>query len=131
MYKDLVQRDDKSDYLVVYIEEAHATDEWPISSSRYVPSGEPVNVRQPRSVEDRAKLARDLLKMYGIEEGERLKVAVDSPEGNAFEKAYAPWPVRMYVIEDGVVQFLSAPTDSAHDAAGLRDWLEERHAEII
>jgi len=31
-------------------------------------------------------------------------VAVDDVErGDAFEGAYAPWPIRMYVIEGGIV----------------------------
>jgi len=33
----------------------------------------------------------------------------------------------MYVIEDGTVQFISAPTECAHDVRELRAWLEKRH----
>ena len=40
----------------------------------------------------------------------------------------APWPIRLYVIENGVIQFISAPTDCTHDVSELRAWLEKRHA---
>ena len=39
----------------------------------------------------------------------------------------APWPIRLYVIENGIMQFISAPTDCAHDVSELRTWLEKRH----
>lgn len=37
------------------------------------------------------------------------------------------WPIRLYVIENGTMQFISAPTDCAHDVSELRAWLEKRH----
>lgn len=39
----------------------------------------------------------------------------------------APWPIRLYVIDNGTMQFISAPTDCAHDVSELRAWLEKRH----
>jgi hypothetical protein len=40
-------------FLFLYILEAHATDEWPISSGRYVPSGEAIAVKQHKTIEER------------------------------------------------------------------------------
>ena len=93
VHKDLASTDPSSDYLMVYIEEAHATDEWPISSSRYNPSGEPVSVAQPRTVIERTAVAKTFMRTFGLEgEGGAMSVAVDSPEeGNPFSVAYAPW----------------------------------------
>ena len=47
-------------WVVVYIEEAHAADEWPISSARYAPNGEPVNIPQHTRRSERLRLARRL-----------------------------------------------------------------------
>ena len=87
--------------------------------------------------------------------GTEMKVLVDDPEqSNPFEVAYcecnivsyaihffvvpflliwllyiisAPCPIRLYVIENGMMRFISAPTDCAHDVSELRAWLEKRH----
>ena len=91
-----------------------------------MPNNEVVNVKQPKFLSERVKLARDFVDKFGL--GPELKVLVDDPEqGNLFESAYAPWPIRIYVIESGVVQFISAPTDCAHDVTELRTWLVQRH----
>ena len=126
----------------MYIEEAHALDEWPISSSRYMPNDSVVSVVQP-------KLAQRFVKTFEL--GSDMKILVDDPEkGNLFEVAYgkflfamshlvslttrlplsyhisAPWPIRLYVIEN-VMQFISSPTECTHDVSELRLWLEQRH----
>eukprot|EP00946_MAST-07B_sp_MAST-7B-sp1_P001952 g1952.t1 len=78
-----------ADWQMVYIEEAHATDEWPISSGRYAKA--PVNIRQPRTTAERIKVAREFLNDYSINADSRMKCVVDIPEmGNPFEKAFAP-----------------------------------------
>ena len=57
-----------------------------------------------------------------------MSVIVDDPElGNPFESAYAPWPICICVIENGVMRIISEPTDCAHDVTELRTWLEQRH----
>lgn len=116
-----------NDFAFVYIEEAHASDEWPISSSRYMPNNTVVSVRQPKLATDRVALAQNFINLFGL--GPEMKIFVDDPEsGNPFESAYAPWPIRMYVIEDGVLQYISSPRDCTHDVSELRAWLEQRHA---
>lgn len=116
-----------SDFAFLYIEEAHASDEWPIRSSRYMPGGEIVNVKQPKLLEERIELAKRFTARFGL--GPELTVLVDDPEkGNPFEKAYAPWPIRIYVIENGKIQYISSPSDCAHDVGELRTWLEKRRS---
>lgn len=129
MYRDFALTGEFSkntDFCFLYIEEAHAIDEWPIRSSRYMPNNEIVSVEQPKVLSERVQLARNFVQTFGL--GREMKVLVDDPEqGNLFESAYAPWPIRIYVIENGKVQFISAPTDCSHDVSELRDWLEQRH----
>jgi hypothetical protein len=51
---------------VVYIAEAHATDEWPISSARYTAEGKAVSLAQTRSTEDRCSVASQCLTTVGF-----------------------------------------------------------------
>lgn len=66
---------------ILYITEAHASDEWPIGS-RY-------NYKQPQTVQERSEIARDFVRGFGV----RLPVFVDDVD-NAFETTYAAWPLR-------------------------------------
>ena len=131
MYRDFSMSGDFSkntDFAFVYIEEAHATDEWPISSSRYMPNNEICSVQQPQVLAERVALATKFVTMFGM--GPEMKVLVDDPKsgkGNMFESAYAPWPIRIFVIENGVMQFISSPTECSHDVTEVRYWLDQRH----
>lgn len=80
-------------WLVVYIEEAHASDEWPVGSLTSI-------TRQPQSIQERCSLAglvqRELL---GATTGpNRVEVVVDSMQ-NCFQRELASWPIRMYVLD--------------------------------
>lgn len=76
-----------NDFAFVYIEEAHASDEWPISSSRYMPNNTVVSVRQPKLAIDRVALAQNFINLFAL--GSEMKIFVDDPEkGNPFESAY-------------------------------------------
>ena len=91
MYRDFAQIGQEfshnNDFAFVYIEEAHANDEWPISSSRYMPDSQIVSVEQPKLASERVELARRFVKTFGL--GTEMKVLVDNPEnGNLFEEAY-------------------------------------------
>jgi hypothetical protein len=58
--------------VLVYEEEAHAADEWPISSARDAAPGRegiPVSIRQHRSQEEREEAARDMVKAYQVPPG--------------------------------------------------------------
>ena len=146
MYKDLVMAGDplfsntslQCDWLLVYIEEAHAQDEWPISSGRYHPNNVPVQINQPTTSMERVQRCHEFLNTYTIAgsssssstccDSSRLQVVVDSPElNNPFEKEYAPWPLRLYVIEKNKVVYIADPSDCTYSVAELRDWLMARY----
>jgi hypothetical protein len=58
--------------------------------------------KQPTKTSERCELAR--LFDIPIDSSSPLELLVDSPElGDPFELAYAPWPLRLYVIRGGVV----------------------------
>lgn len=129
IFRDFAKAEEFSantDFAFMYIEEAHASNEWPISSSRYMPTQEIVSVKQPQILSERVALAQRFIDTFNL--GPEMKVLVDNPEkGNPFEAAFSPWPIRIYVIENGIMQFISEPTDCAHDVGELRAWLEKRH----
>jgi hypothetical protein len=114
---------------MVYIAEAHAVDEWPINSSRYVPSGEAVALRQPTNKEERLEACETFLRTYGLSDVGAMHVVVDDPIDEAFQKVFAPWPIRMYIVEDGSMQLISEPTECSHDVGALREWLDNRFKE--
>ena len=119
-------------WLVVYVAEAHATDEWPISSARF--NGSQAQTRTTRARADAARaFARDF-ELEGLG-----ALAVDAPEeGEPFDAAFAPWPVRFYVLQHNAatqgaaVRFVSNPHDEGFIelAAFRRALLHAAAAEI-
>jgi len=85
----------KINFLFVYILEAHAQDEWPIRSSRACPRGSPICINQTRSVCDRSAVAQKFKEDFCLE----FPIILDDPLTNSFEKLYAPWPVRIFVVD--------------------------------
>jgi hypothetical protein len=97
---------------VVYIEEAHAADEWPIKSSRAAAPGRagvPVDYPQHRSLGDRLAAAADFAAHYRLPL-RALPVYADAAatagdgggggsSGNGFQSAYAAWPIRWYLFD--------------------------------
>lgn len=72
---------------MVYIREAHPTD-GQLNSSKQFP------IRQPRSMQERLKVAREFVDALKLS----LPVLVDSMDDSA-GKAYSAWPDRLYVID--------------------------------
>jgi Iodothyronine deiodinase len=106
-------------WTMVYIAEAHALSEWPIRSARFSTTGRPILVpEQPKTVLERCTLARRFCHEYNIPT-DFCHVLVDSPEhDDPFGQAYAPWPLRLYIIGgDGTVQWIAQPKNCSYDAA--------------
>lgn len=108
-----------ADWKLVYIAEAHAMDEWPVLSGRFNLGRGPVCVeKQPVTLFDRCQLARSFVWDFDIVESASLELLVDDPEqGDPFEKEYAPWPVRIYLIRDGKMEWIPVPKDCSYDGA--------------
>ena len=108
----------RADWLFVYIAEAHATDEWPIASSRFNGTRGPVHLAQTRTLATRRAAAAAFARDFGLlnsgsgtvgakraaaaAAAVKVTVALDDPErGEPFSQAFAPWPVRMFVLQKG------------------------------
>jgi len=108
--------------LTIYIAEAHAQDEWPISSSRFTPNSQPVIFNKPVTDEERCNIARIFVKDFKY----RIPVLVDAVVDD-FEAKYAPWPLRFFVLqraEDGQdvrMVYAAQPRNCGYDVSELRE----------
>ncbi len=109
----------RCDFLLVYIEEAHAVDEWPISSARYNGAHGAVALPQARSTRQRADAARQLVGNLGV----HLPVALDGAD-NAFSAAFSPWPFRFYVLKGRTLVYKAMPRGCTYDVGELRAAIE-------
>ena len=115
----------KARFVFVYIREAHAKDVWPISSARFAHDGKPVQVDTPRSDHERCSLAAQFVRDYQV----GIPVLVDAVQGgDQFEREYAPWPIRYYVlVRDSVgvvrVSMKAQPQGAAYDLGAVRNHL--------
>ena len=106
-------------FVLVYIQEAHASDRWPISSARYN-DGVVVDVKAHTTLRDRVAAARALVASRGVE----LPVACDAMD-DAFLRGYSPWPFRFYVLAPGMkVAYKAMPRDCTYSVAELRAKLD-------
>ncbi len=84
---------------MVYIQEAHATDEWPISSSRMTVGGVPIAIAQHKTLAERLSAARDFVADYAVAtDGAAAPVVVADAMTNGFQSTYAAWPIRWYLF---------------------------------
>lgn len=104
--------------VLVYIAEAHASDEWPINSTRL---GGPGNaLAQHKTLEDRRAAARRL--RAALPCLANVETHLDGMD-DAHMRAYAAWPTRMHGVRDGRVEHIVHPRGGQFDLASLRDWL--------
>ena len=78
---------------------------------------------------DRCKLARGFASSFDMEVDSQkgnnvVDILVDDPdEGDMFEQLYAPWPLRLYLIDDqGKLEWIAQPHQCSYDEA-LRELL--------
>ena len=105
-----------AEWRFVYVAEAHAQDEWPLRSARFAADGQPVVVDQPRTLDARLGLARRFAADYGIES----PLLVDDPADEAFERLYAPWPLRLYVVRGATLAWIAEPDGATFEPAVAR-----------
>jgi len=108
------------DFLCVYILEAHAQDEWPISSSRYNPTRLPVKYKQPKTNSERLAIATEFIAAYNF----RLPTVADCIE-NEFEFYFAGWPIRFYILQERRLKFVAQPKNCTYYPQDVCQWLDE------
>ena len=112
---------DRTEFLTVYIKEAHTDDEWQMG----VNEEEGICYVQPTSLAERAQIASAFVKDFSYQ----IPIVVDAMD-NAVEEAYAGWPERLYVIDaSGIIAYKGGVGPSGFDPDELESWLEEWHLE--
>ena len=97
-------------FLLVYILEAHAVDEWNIGL-------EPeLRVSQTRTLDQRQTMAQLFQRKLDV----HLPIYLDSPSDNAFQQYFQAWPLRAFVVDScAVLRWASVPTDTGHFVPSL------------
>jgi hypothetical protein len=103
-------------FKLVYIEEAHAVDEWPIESSRFNEGRGAVHIVQPKTLDERIVIAEQFKRDFSVD----LDILVDDGE---FMKLYNPWPIRYYVVRGDKIDYISYPKDCSYSLEDLREYL--------
>jgi len=108
---------DRAEFLLVYIQEAHPADEWPMADN----TAAGIDVNQPRTHDDRVALARRCCDELNL----TMPCAIDTPD-NAVDNAYAGWPERIFVIDPGGrIVYGGAQGPWGFKPAELEAWLRE------
>ena len=81
---------------IIYIEEAHAQDEWPIRSATQTVDGKPILYNKAIVLDDRLIAAQDFKRDYNVDSS-KCNLVVDHID-NGFQNLYASWPIRWYVL---------------------------------
>jgi len=106
---------DRADMITIYIEEAHASDEWPIGSS--------VCYEQPKSDADRIRIADNFIKSTGF----CISLFIDPvSQNNPFSQNYAPWPIRFYVIDHKKhLSYIAQPIQGSFPLESIKNALDQ------
>ncbi|GAB1288713.1 Iodothyronine deiodinase [Apodemus speciosus] len=100
-----------ADFLIIYIEEAHATDGWAFKNN--------VDIRQHRSLQDRLRAAHLLLAR-----SPQCPVVVDTMQ-NQSSQLYAALPERLYVVQEGRICYKGKPGPWNYNPEEVRAVLEK------
>ena len=104
--------------LLVYIQEAHATDTWPL--------GLPIEHTTTHDVESRASHCAQFLDDNDFPH----RALIDAPPASRFNETFAAWPLRFYVldgVEDGVrLSYQCEPDGDSVSVADVHRYLSRR-----
>lgn len=103
-------------FVFVYILEAHATDEWPIS-------GVNVDITQHKTMRDRFEAAKRFIQDFPLHH--EMLLVLDNCD-NDFNETYPSWPFRWWVIGNGgriALKAMPTGTGNKIDLVELEHWL--------
>jgi peroxiredoxin len=103
---------DRAQFYFIYVEEAHATDAWPVEKN----TKDKILYANATTLDERAKAGQACSSGLKIP----FPMLVDGM-GNETEKAYRAWPIRVYVIDkNGAVAFKSKPGPFGFEAEAVK-----------
>ena len=106
---------DRVDMLTIYIEEAHASDEYSIGSR--------ICYIQPKSDDNGIDIANNFIKATRY----RIPLLIDPvSDDNPFSKVYRPWPIRFYVIDQMKnLSYIAQPIEGSYPLELIKNALDE------
>uniref|UniRef100_H0VCZ4 Iodothyronine deiodinase n=1 Tax=Cavia porcellus TaxID=10141 RepID=H0VCZ4_CAVPO len=102
-----------ADFLIIYIEEAHASDGWAFKNN--------VDIRQHQNLQDRMRAAHLLLA-----KSPQCPVVVDTMQ-NESSQLYAALPERLYVLQEGRILYKGKSGPWNYNPEEVRGVLEKLH----
>jgi hypothetical protein len=109
-------------FLTIYIDEAHARDEWWLPDSPEAKDGERRCIYSPKTVEERITAAKKMKTDLDFP-GE---IICDSMNGEV-EDRFEAWPERVYIILNGVVVYKGGEGPFFYKLSEVQDWLAKYH----
>lgn len=106
--------------LSIYIEEAHAKDEWWLPDSPEADSRRAINVHT--CIDERRAAATRFLEDNAFP----IKLVCDSMAGDVVNR-YRAWPERLYIIQDGIVVYAGGPGPFGYNLPEVKQWLADRY----
>lgn len=101
-------------FVFVYIEEAHAVDEWPMPLINE-------SVSQHKTIQERLNAAKKLVNSFEFHP--EIHIVLDTIN-NDYNRTYSSWPFRYYVIVNNMVELKAMPVDDTMTLESLVDWLQ-------
>ena len=107
----------KVEFRLVYIREAHATDQWQVDKN----IKEKVLLESAKTQEMKDDYATSCVRTLGI----KFPAVVDNME-NSTESSYTAWPDRLYLVgKNGRIAYKSAPGPAGFKPAEIAAAIEE------
>lgn len=85
-----------------------------------------VAVNQHKTVQERATACQNCVESLQVQ----MPTVLDSME-NEFNDTYAAWPLRFYLIDNGVLEVIAMPTQGAYDLLDLDKWLQSKVPHVM
>ncbi len=81
----------------------------------------PIKYNQTHTIEERLAVTKDFIRDFDFQ----IPVVIDKPEENLFEKLYASWPIRIYVIDkDHRLTYKAQPSETMLELKELTEHLQ-------
>lgn len=106
-------------FLTIYVEEAHARDEWWLEHSPEASGKRCVYTHQ--TLNDRLAAAR----RFKEDNNFPIELVCDTMAGNVVD-SYDAWPERLYIIVDGVVVYAGGKGPFGYKLPEVKQWLADK-----
>ncbi len=104
-------------FLTIYIEEAHAIDEW------YVPNAKACIISH-KTIEERIHAGKRFVKDFQFP----IELVCDCMTDELNER-FDAYPERLYIIEKGVVVYKGEPGPMGYKLSEVKEWLAKRYGD--